>query len=206
MKNPISVIRLGGVCCIIAATVHCIGWLLSFKAVPDEYDILVVSCRFVGHVILQFAVIALFAHQIRKIGIAGLIGFLAILVGNAMLTGVEMIEAYVGPALERHLGPENVGFLAEDATVGIVLATGPLLFILGWVTFSISTSRSGSLPSVPTFGVAVGMIALLMGIAGVSTLVGVVGSILFAGGFIWLGYFLWKDTGPTRMNASLASV
>jgi hypothetical protein len=195
LDNPV---RLGGLAAVLSGVLLVISQLLSLYLLilyPIIYgrDFFLLPWLGIDHysgvlltVLLQFALIGLYASQAKTAGVLGLVGFLVIFIG--MLSDVG----------GSFLGPFNRPFLLSLSEVeceefcGSLAAFG-LTFVLGWVLFGVATLRASVYPrSTAQLLIAGALVALLpLPLSGV----------IFAVALAWMGYTLF--TGETQEAAAL---
>ena len=175
-----------------------LGTLLPVNAplvdlVLDENWVSVNMLGLIAAVLVPLCLVGLYARQVEKIGILGLLGFLLASFGSILFASLQFEEtiawpvlAIQAPALLDVQGP----LISNQAFSTIYLIMG-LLYIVGFILFGIATMRAGVLTrwgallliiSAPLFGAGLF----------VPVFVRTIGAVLYAVGFAWLGYTLWR--------------
>ena len=139
----------------------------------------------------------LYARQVEKAGLLGLVGFLMWFVALAVFANLAFFEAFILPLLATEAPQFIAGFLAifTGGSLGAllpILVLSGLLYSVGVLLFGIATLRAGILPRwaaiVLIIGVVLGLLAILLG-----EVVGRIGSVALGLGLAWLGYALWSE-------------
>lgn len=137
---------------------------------------------------------ALYARQAKQAGRAGMIAFVVVFTGMALVTG----NAYFGVFLQAGLVDlivtvEGAGMTVQEpvaAAVGFIAAL--VTYTLGWLFFGLISLRARVLPRWATVLVLVGLgFGFLFMASGISLLALPVTEI----GIAWLGFALWREKG-----------
>jgi len=145
-------------------------------------------------VLTPLSILGLYAKQVEKVGLLGLIGFLLVYTGGMLYVGVQFDEAFTWPVLAEY-APALIdikGPMFTDPAFSIAYMSMALLFIPGLIMVCIATIRAKVLPKWGAILLAVGGPFAYGGIM-VPQLLRAPGSILAAIGFIWLGSAIFKD-------------
>ena len=177
--TPAELIHWGGLASMLAGALTIVANLLhpprSFATLVQEaqhttWEVVHVLA-IVAFVITAFAIIALYAVQIERVGVTGLIGFAGTLGGIILMVGLLVPDSLIFPVLM--------------AISGVTYCLGTLLF------FGVS-ARVGVLPRWGCLLVAIGTVPLAFG-ALVWQGIDYLGAVAVGVGYLWLGYALWTQ-------------
>ncbi len=135
---------------------------------------------------IQLVLVAIFAHQLRRTGILGVVAFLTAFVGAAMM----LLEG------REHIFSSDFG---QGTPVGLwQLILAGFVFSVGYVLLGVAMVRAGVLPRGASILLAVGgpVVAFSPPIGIQAVLI--VGHTLFGLGLAWAGYALWTERGPAN--------
>lgn len=145
---------------------------------------------FLGSVLVFLALIGLYAHQSKALGVFGLIAFLIAFVGMTLFFGFRWGNTFIVPEIAR-AQPDFLDAVQEKLSGS--LAMGYMLtfsiFSLGWFLFGLASLRGGVLPRRPVAVVMIGGGLMITA----PLLQFPLAVILFGLGFAWLGYSLWVE-------------
>jgi len=158
--------------------------------------------KFAMCVLFVIGITGLYARQVEKVGVFGLVAFLVLGLSWTLLSGFVFTEAFVLPLLATtapafvdgalgisygHTGDVNLGVLPTLYAAGVGIT-----YMLGGLLFGIATFRAGILPRVP---------AALLAIAATLTPLAALlphaeqryAAVPVALALAWLGYALWSE-------------
>jgi hypothetical protein len=138
-------------------------------------------------VVLGF--IGLHAAQRRSCGQLGTAGFVMVLVGFMLIIAGSVAEFWVFS--DQPYGLPN----GRDASYTLFLLGHPVLAV-GTLLFGIATVRAKVFPRD---------VAMLFAVLGVGVVVPVIGALIFAFPFVWLGHLLWSGKHERVQQASRVS-
>ncbi len=153
--TPASLIRASGLAAAAAGAIFIgvqVGHPPMDVAVVDSADWVIRSIAKVVMSGLALAgITALYARQVRQVGVLGLVGYLLFATAYLLMLPVEMIAAFVLPSLS-HVAPEFVGDVLLAAFGGspngdlsllpAYLAVTGLFFTVGGAVFGIALFRA----------------------------------------------------------------
>lgn len=134
---------------------------------------------FLGLMLLQLALVAIFVVQFRQAGRLGLTGFLLAFLGTAMM----LMEG------REHLFSPDFG--DQDELRGlwqVILAS--IVFSAGFITLGVAIRRVRVLPALAGLLLAVGG-PIFAFAPPIGLIAAIVGSVVLGAGLIWVGYHLW---------------
>ena len=201
-----KLIRWSGLLIILQSALFLLWWVLLGTLLPinvqlvdqvlDSNWMFVNVLGLIAAVLVPLCLVGLYARQVEKVGILGLLGFLLASIGSILFASLQFEETIAWPVFAVHApalldvqGP----LISNQAFSTIYLIMG-LLYIVGFILFGIATMRAGVLTrwgallliiSAPLFGAGLF----------VPVFVRTIGAVLYAVGFAWLGYTLWRDKG-----------
>jgi hypothetical protein len=172
----------------------------------------------IASLLIALGMVGLYARQLEKVGLAGLIGFVLTFVGITLSAGVVIfIDVVVFPLIAARgldwLDTPN-GALRTSSAFQLTAGLGALSLLLGLLLFAIATLRARLLPrwgawlvilSIP-LGIVAGVIISFVGALSplspenLQTLFGSVGGVLSLGWAAW-GWALWSEKTETVAQA-----
>jgi hypothetical protein len=186
---------------VVAGILLLLGHLLDQGGVP-EYGTVLGSCAVLtAHVVLVFALVALFAAQAERVGVLGALGMILSVVGTTLASGTVLVEIAGASGAE-------VAAVTGAGLSGALSLLGGLAFLIGLVLFGIATMRAGVFPRwagallIP--GDAVFGAASFSGSA--ASIVEVVGASITCAAFAWLGLSLLSGVGSGASSGRAARV
>lgn len=85
-----------------------IGHLLNLGGDPEYGTVLDSNSVLAAHVLLDFALVALYSAQAERSGVPGILGMVLGVTGTTLVCEVVLVEVGIGAALgERHVGGAN---------------------------------------------------------------------------------------------------
>ena len=178
-----TLIRWGGLVSILFGAVFAISAIINVngRTVPGMWLALA------GLVLVVFAMIALYAAQVERSGVPGLLGFVLTMVGATLSPiGAFAILARVS-GLDANR--EVIRFF-NTSPLGLIANFG---FGLGLIVFGLATFRANVLPRYAGLLLALGsLIAFVADIAGLPPVAGAIAFVLVGAGFAWMGWALFS--------------
>ncbi len=143
--------------------------------------------QFVSLMILLFGFVGLYLHQMQRAGKFGLIGFLALFVGTAFITGEVWASTFLFSALSAQ-APQFLDSLTKTppAFTGAGVFAGLVLFPLGLILFSISSLMAKVYPRWACIALIVGILLF--------PFLPIAGSIILGAGLAWMGHQVWRNS------------
>jgi hypothetical protein len=196
-----SLVRTGGgLASIVAGVLLLLGHLLNLGGDPEYGTVLGSSSVLTAHVILVFALVALYAAQAEWSGLLGSLGMVLSVVGTTLASGVILVEiaGVSGVEVEAVTGARLSGALS---------LLGDLAFLIGLILFGVATMRAGVFPRWAGLLLSVG--DLVFGAASfsgaASLIVEVVGALITCAAFVWLGLALLSEGGASARRPARVS-
>lgn len=190
-----TVYRLSGVVLIASSLFIMVSNVLlpGRDALLSSWYVSMSLLNFIGAMLFLLSLPALYARLHKQIGVVGLIGFALIVFAGLMLgIGAGMLDMIVSPYLAQHAPSLNIEE-SGPPILGMYFLLAGIIQILGVILFGSMTLRVGAvLGTVRWAGllVIIGGIGDILGHSVLPNSVATIGTVLFAAGFIWLGYFL----------------
>jgi hypothetical protein len=138
--SSVSLVRTGGgLASAAAGLLLLLGHILDVRGDPEYGTVLGGTLVLTPHVVLVFALVALWAAQSERSGLLGSLGMVLGVVGTTLVSGVVMVEIAGASGVE------------VDAVLGasfpsVLALLGGLAFLIGLVLFGVATMRAGVLP------------------------------------------------------------
>jgi hypothetical protein len=187
MSTSILVRQGGGLASIVAGILLLLGHLLNLGGDPEYGTVLGSSSVLTAHVVLVFALVALYAVQAESGGILGALGMILSVIGTTLASGVVLVEIAGASGVE-------VDAVTGAGLSGVLSLLGGLAFLIGLILFGIATMRAGVFPrwagALLIAGDVVFGAASFSGSA--ALIVEVVGALITCAAFAWLGLSLWS--------------
>jgi hypothetical protein len=169
----------------VAGILLLVGHLLNLGGDPEYGTVLGSSAVLTAHVILVFALVALYAVQAERSGILGALGMILSVVGTTLASRVILVEIAGASGVE-------VDAVTREGLSGAISLLGGLAFLIGLILFGIATMRAGVFPrwagALLIAGDVVFGVASFSGSA--ALIVEVVGALITCTAFVWLGFSL----------------
>ena len=202
--TPAELIHWGGLASMLAGALTIVANLLhpprSFATLVQEaqhttWEVVHVLA-IVAFVITAFAIIALYAVQIERVGVTGLIGFAGTLGGIILMVGLLVPDSLIFPVLARDPGAVRLltfpgPIIGASVFTGYMAISG-VTYCLGTLLFFGVSARVGVLPRWGCLLVAIGTVPLAFG-ALVWQGIDYLGAVAVGVGYLWLGYALWTQ-------------
>ena len=218
-----KLIRWSGLALMLGGILLAAGPFMHPPADTAEYALypLWVPSHLLGGIaalLIPLGLIGLYARQLEKVRLLGLIGFIMTFVGSSLTSGTLIfIDVVVFPFLAARgqdwLNTPN-GVLRTSSALPLAAGLGALGLLLGLLLFAIATLRARLLPR---WGAWLVILCFPLGIVGgvfifftgalsqesLQTLLGGVFGILGLGLVAW-GWALWSEKGETVAQAKPA--
>jgi hypothetical protein len=183
--------RLGAVAAAISGVAIVAGKVLMLLPDPQAGEVL----DFFSPLFGLFAVVAVFLWQRRQSGTFGVVAFVVMFIGLALVTSLDYFGAFIRLELTEAVRDELM-----EGSPGVVAGISGLTFLIGEILFSISILRAGVFPRAAAWMFMVGFVPMTL-IEVLSDEVVAVGSVVAGGGIFWLGASLWRFTSDTASVA-----
>ena len=184
---PLSnLVRSGGGLASAAAGVLLVaGHLLDLGGDPEYGTVLGKCLVLAAHVVLDFALVALYAAQADRSGLLGSLGMVLGVAGTTLVSGVVLVE------IAGASGAEVDAVLGAGVS-GALSALGGFAFFFGLILFGLATVRARVFPRWAGLLLIAGDVVFAAGdLAGPATpIVFVLGAAITCAGFLWLGLTL----------------
>jgi hypothetical protein len=197
--SPSSLVRTGGGLATSAGAgiLLLLGHLLDLGGDPEYGTALGGTLVLAAHVLLVFALVALWAAQAEPSGILGSLGMVLGVVGTTLVSGVVLVEiaGATGAEVDAVLG---AGLLSAFAQLG------GLAFLIGLILFGIATMRAGVFPRWAGLLLVVGDVVFGLGsFAGsAATIFEILGAALTCAALVWMGFSLFSGIGASARRPS----
>lgn len=173
---------IGGYASIVAGCLLFFGHSLNLRGGLEFGTVTGSTCVFVAHLLLAFALMALYSCNEQGGKVLGLLGMILGVVGTIATTAVVYVEISGASGV-------TVSPVYASGVPAIIHSILPLLFVLGLILFGISVIRLNNLPHVGGYLLIVGTIVFVAAsFLGSAQAAGdVIGSLITGAGFVWLG-------------------
>ncbi len=190
----------GGLASAAAGILLLVGHLLNLGGDPEYGTVLGSSSVLTAHVVLVFALVALYAAQAEQSGLLGSLGMVLSVVGTTLASGVILAEiaGASGADVEAVTGASLSGALS---------LLGGLAFLIGLILFGVATMRAGLFPRWAGLLLVVGDVVFgAASFSGAASLViEVVGALITCVAFVWLGLALLSGSGASARQPARVS-
>jgi hypothetical protein len=190
----------GGLASAAAGLLLLLGHLLDLGGDPEYGTVLGGTLVLTAHVVLVFALVALWAAQAEQSGLLGSLGMVLSVVGTTLVSGVVLVEIAGASGAE------------VDAVLGAGLASalallGGLAFLIGLILFGAATMRAGVFPRWAGLLLVAGDVVFGAGsFAGAAaTIFEIVGAAITCVALAWLGLSLLSGSGATARQPTRVS-
>ena len=129
----------GGLASAAAGLLLLLGHLLDLGGDPEYGTLPGGTLVLTAHVVLVFAIVALYAAQAEQSGLLGSVGMVLGVVGTTLVSGVVLVE------ISGASGSE-VDALLESGIPSALALLGGLAFLVGLILFGAATMRAGVFP------------------------------------------------------------
>ena len=190
----------GGLASAAAGILLLVGHVLNLGGDPEYGTVPGANSVLTAHVLLVFALVALYAAQAERSGVPGILGMVLGVAGTTLVSGVVLVEmaGASGANVEAALGGGLAGTLA---------LLGGLAFFLGLILFSAATMRAGVFPCWAGLLLIVGDVVIGAGdhFGPAAPIVYVLGAAITGAGFVWLGLALLSGSGTSAQRSARVS-
>ena len=196
-----NLVRVGGGLTSVAAGILLpVGHLLNLGGDPEYGTVLGSSSVLAAHVVLVFALVALYAAQAQQSGLLGSLGMVLSVVGTTLASGVILVEIAGASGVE-------VKAVIGAGLSGAFSLLGGLAFLIGLILFGVATMRAGVFPRWAGLVLIVGDVVFgAASFAGIASLViEVVGAFITCAAFVWLGLGLLAGSGASARQPARVS-
>jgi hypothetical protein len=175
----------GGLASLAAGILLLVGHLLNLGGDPEYGTVLGSGSVLAAHVVLVFALVALYAAQAQQSGLLGSLGMVLSVIGTTLASGVVLVEIAGASGAE-------VEAVTGAGLSGALSLLGGLAFLIGLILFGVATMRAGVFPRGAGLVLIVGDVVFgAASFAGTASLViEVVGALITCAAFVWLGLAL----------------
>ena len=190
----------GGLTCAVAGLLLLLGHILDLGGDPEYGTVLGGSLVLTAHVVLVFALVALYAAQAEQSGFLGILGMVLSVVGTTLVSGVVLIE------IAGASGAEADAVLSAGLTSALALLGG-LAFLIGLILFGAATMRAGVFPRWAGLLLIVGDVVFGAGsFAGAAaTIFEILGALITCAALVWLGLSLLSGSDTSARQTARAS-
>ncbi|HET7323723.1 MAG TPA: hypothetical protein VFJ06_05270 [Halococcus sp.] len=182
----------GGIGSIVGGLALLLGHLFNLGGDPTAGTALGTGFVLVGHIVLVFAFVGLYARQ-TAVGtsLTGRVGMVLSIIGTILVAAIVFVE------LAGTTGVDTTPVF-EAAGTAPIYTIGPLVFVLGLLLVGSSIARGVALPRWSGVLLIVGTVvfAAASGVSDFTSLLTVIGAALTAGGFVWSGVALFTNDSP----------
>jgi hypothetical protein len=202
MVSPSNLVRVGGgLASATAGVLLLLGHVLDLGGDPEYGTVLGGSSVLAAHVLLVFALVALYAAQAEQSGsFLGAPGMVFGVVGTTLASGVILIEIAGASGAE-------VGAVLGAGLSGTLSLLGGLAFFVGLILLGIATMRAG------VFSWWAGLLLILGDVVfaaasfsgSAALVVEVIGALLTCAAFVWLGLTLLPGSGALAQQPARVS-
>jgi hypothetical protein len=190
----------GGLASAAAGLLLLLGHLLDLGGHPEYGTVLGGALVLTAHVVLVFALVALYAAQAEQSGLLGSLGMVLGVAGTTLVSGVVMVEIAGASGVE------------VDAVLGAGLPSaltllGGLAFLIGLILFGVATMRAGVFPRWAGLLLIVGDVVFGVGsFAGsAATIFEILGALVTCAALVWLGLALLSGSGASTERPARVS-
>jgi hypothetical protein len=190
----------GGLASVAAGILLLVGHLLNLGGNSEYGTVLGSSSVLTAHVVLVFALVALYAAQAEQSGLLGSLGMVLSVVGTTLASGVILVEIAGASGAE-------VEAVTGAGLSGALSLLGGLAFLIGLILFGVATMRADVFPSWAGMLLIVGDVIFgAASFAGAASLViEVVGALITCAAFVWLGLALLSGSGASARQPARLS-
>ncbi len=201
MVSSSNLVRVGGgLASATAGVLLLLGHVLDLGGDPEYGTVLGGSSVLAAHVLLVFALVALYAAQAEQSGSLGAPGMVFGVVGTTLASGVILIEIAGASGAE-------VGAVLGAGLSGTLSLLGGLAFFVGLILLGIATMRAG------VFSWWAGLLLILGDVVfaaasfsgSAALVVEVIGALLTCAAFVWLGLTLLPGSGAPAQQTTRVS-
>lgn len=194
-----SLVRTGGgLASAAAGLLLLLGHSLDLGGDPEYGTVLGGTLVLTAHVVLVFALVALYAAQ--RGGLLGGLGMVLSVVGTTLVSGVVLVEIAGASGAE-------VDTVLEAGLPGALALLGGLAFLVGLILFGVATMRAGVFPRWAGLLLIVGDVVFGAGsFAGpAATIFEILGALITCAALVWLGLSLLSGRGTSAGRSARVS-
>ena len=182
----------GGLASAAAGLLLALGHLLDLGGDPEYGTVLGGTLVLTAHVVLIFALVALYAAQAQQSGLLGSLGMVLGVVGTTLVSGVVLVE------IASASGAEVDTVLGAGLPSALALLGG-LAFLIGLILFGTATMRADVFPRWAGLLLIVGDVVFGAGsFAGAAaTIFEIIGALITCAALVWLGLSLLSGSGTS---------
>ena len=182
----------GGLASAAAGLLLALGHLLDLGGNPEYGTVLGGTLVLAAHVVLVFALVALYAAQIEQSGLLGNLGMVLGVVGTTLVSGVVLVEIAGASGAE-------VDTVLGAGLPSVLALLGGLAFLIGLILFGTATMRAGVFPRWAGLLLIVGDVVFGAGsFAGAAaTIFEIIGALITCAALVWLGLSLLSGSGTS---------
>ena len=182
----------GGLASAAAGLLLALGHLLDLGGDPEYGTVLGGTLVLTAHVVLIFALVALYAAQAQQSGLLGSLGMVLGVVGTTLVSGVVLVEIAGASGAE-------VDTVLGAGLPSVLALLGGLAFLIGLILFGTATMRAGVFPRWAGLLLIVGDVVFGAGsFAGAAaTIFEIIGALITCAALVWLGLSLLSGSGTS---------
>lgn len=181
-----TVYRLSGIALLVGGGLAAIGAIAQAFLTEDYFNPLwipVAVLIFIGTLLIQISLPALFLRQMKQVGVLGLIGFVLLFFGLAQFgIGFRFFDMVILPWFGKSAD------INPPLNFILYSLSGMLLLFVGALLFGIAAIRAGVFPKLPFILLLVGLVLNRLG-GHVPHLQDIAGVLIYLS-FAWFGYAL----------------
>lgn len=181
-----TVYRLSGIALLVGGGLAAIGAIAQAFLTEDYFNPLwipVAVLIFIGTLLIQISLPALFLRQMKQVGVLGLIGFVLLFFGFAQFgIGFRFFDMVILPWFGKSAD------INPPLNFILYSLSGMLLLFVGALLFGIAAIRAGVFPKLPFILLLVGLVLNRLG-GHVPHLQDIAGVLIYLS-FAWFGYAL----------------
>jgi hypothetical protein len=190
----------GGLASAAAGLLLLLGHLLDLGGDPEYGTVLGGTLVLTAHVVLAFAIVALYAAQAEQSGLLGSVGMVLGVVGTTLVSGVVFVEISGASGAE-------VDAVLESGIPSALALLGGLAFLVGLILFGAATMRAGVFPRRAGLLLIVGDVVFGLGSFAGSAAKSfeIIGAAITCAACAWLGLPLLSGSGASARQATRGS-
>lgn len=196
----------GGVCLALFMLVHPYGEIAGAHAAHSARWVPAHSLHFVGALLTLLGMPGLYAWQMGRTGVLGLVGTAVAMAGMAMFVGTGMITAFIWPVIAQttpaFVAPD--GQMFRDPLPQFATDAPYVGMVVGYLLLAIAAIRARTLPTATAVTLVAGIVLFSAPVEPVGPLpfiVRVVGGVIFGASLALIGALVWID-GTARGRAA----
>jgi hypothetical protein len=184
----------------VAGILLLLGHFLNLGGDPRYGTVLGGTLVLTAHVVLVFALVALYTVQAEQSGLLGSLGMMLSVVGTTLVSGVVLVEIAGASGAE-------VDTVLGSGLPSVLALLGGLAFLIGLILFGIATMRAGVVPRWAGLLLIVGDAVFGAGnFAGAAaTIFEILGALITCAALVWLGLSLLSGRGASAGKSARVS-